>query len=60
MSESLKGTIISNGGGEQMALDQSNLSTKNKDLDEKNRCSHQDHTSMQDDDQNINLPTEQG
>ncbi|KQK10001.1 uncharacterized protein LOC112270547 isoform X1 [Brachypodium distachyon] len=60
VSESLKGTIISNGGGEQMALDQSNLSTKNKDLDEKNRCSHQDHTSMQDDDQNINLPTEQG
>lgn len=59
MSKSLKGPVISNGGEEQMALDQKNSSTKNEDLEEKNRGSIQDHTSTQDD-QNVNLPTERG
>ncbi|KAF7038027.1 hypothetical protein CFC21_048264 [Triticum aestivum] len=60
MSEVLKDPIISNGGNDQIASDQTKISAANEDLDEKNRDSLQDHTSIQDDDGNSNLPTEQG
>ncbi|VAH80440.1 unnamed protein product [Triticum turgidum subsp. durum] len=60
MSEVLKDPVISNGGNDQMASDQTKTSVANEDLDEKNRDSLQDHTSTQDDDGNSNLPTEQG
>lgn len=60
MSEVLKAPVISNGGDDQMAPEQTKISAANKDFDEMDRGSLQDHTSTQDDDGNSNLPTEQG
>ncbi|KAE8804982.1 hypothetical protein D1007_19003 [Hordeum vulgare] len=60
MSEVLKAPVVSNGGDDQMASDQTKMSAAVEDLDKKNRGSLEDHTSTQDDDGNSNLPTEQG
>ncbi|XP_062208613.1 uncharacterized protein LOC133910111 [Phragmites australis] len=57
MSKSLKDSIISNGGDEQVASYRNNSSSKIEGLDEKSRGSIQDNASTQDD-QSGNLPKE--
>ncbi|KAG8055226.1 hypothetical protein GUJ93_ZPchr0001g29482 [Zizania palustris] len=58
--DKLKDPIIPKAGDEQMVSDQKNASIKNKDLDDKNSDSLQDHSLTQNDDQSIKLPTTQG
>uniref|UniRef100_A0A0E0JPC5 Uncharacterized protein n=1 Tax=Oryza punctata TaxID=4537 RepID=A0A0E0JPC5_ORYPU len=58
-SKLLKDPVITNGGNGQMVSIKRDSSIKNKDLDDKNRGSLQDHSLTQDDDQSCYLPSTQ-
>ena len=60
MSEVLKAPLISNGGDEKMASDQTKIAAANEDIGDKNRGSQQDHASRQEDHGNRTLQTEEG
>ncbi|CAM0883415.1 unnamed protein product [Alopecurus aequalis] len=58
--EVLKAPLISNGGDEKMASDQTKIPAANEDIDENNRGSLQDHASTQENHGNSNLHAEEG
>ncbi|EAZ13710.1 uncharacterized protein [Oryza sativa Japonica Group] len=58
-SKLLKDPVITNGGNEQMVSIKGDSFNKNKDLDDKNRGSLQDHSLTQDNDQSCHLPSTQ-